>query len=116
MPTLHLQNSPCDDLPSSGRALLASVSPYFQAVFSGDFKESRDGEVLLKDMDPGILHSLLTYLYSGELALRPESAEDVFTAASRLQLMPALALASRYHERSGSSACCIHGSAPAFRL
>ncbi|XP_067318541.1 kelch-like protein 6 [Anolis sagrei] len=78
------------------RALLASVSPYFQAVFTSDFKESRDGEVLLQGLDPSILQNLLTYLYSGEMTLSPETAEELFTAASRLQLLPALNLISRY--------------------
>ncbi|XP_066494247.1 kelch-like protein 24 [Tiliqua scincoides] len=78
------------------RALLASVSPYFEAVFTGGFKESRDGEVLLKDMDPALLQNLLAYLYSGELELSMETAEEMFTTASRLQFMPALALISRY--------------------
>uniref|UniRef100_A0A6J0T2L6 Kelch-like protein 6 n=1 Tax=Pogona vitticeps TaxID=103695 RepID=A0A6J0T2L6_9SAUR len=88
------------------RALLASVSPYFQAMFSSGFKESRDGEVLLKDMDPGILQNLLSYLYSGELTLSPESAEEVFMATSRLQLKPALALVSRYlMERISLESC-----------
>lgn len=78
------------------RALLASVSPYFEAVFTGGFKESRDGEVLLKDMDPSLLQNLLAYLYSGELELSMETAEEMFTAASRLQFLPALALISRF--------------------
>ncbi|XP_062995848.1 kelch-like protein 6 [Elgaria multicarinata webbii] len=89
------------------RALLASISPYFQAVFTSGFKESIDGEVLLKDMDPSILQNLLTYLYSGELSLSSETAEDLFTAASRLQLMPALALISRYLTEKISMENCL---------
>lgn len=74
---------------------MASISPYFQAVFTSGFKESRDGEVLLEDMDPSILQNLLGYLYSGELAFSPGNAEDLFITASRLQLSPALTLISR---------------------
>lgn len=86
--------TPCLVSPSH-RALLASVSPYFQAVFTSGFKEARDGEVLLKDMDPSILQELLVYIYSGELAIHSETAEDLFKTASRLQIMPALELTSR---------------------
>ncbi|XP_061453751.1 kelch-like protein 6 [Rhineura floridana] len=89
------------------RALLASISPYFQAVFTSDFKESRDGEVLLRDMDSSILQNLLTYLYSGELALSSETAEDLFTVASRLQLTPALELISRYLTERISMESCL---------
>ncbi|XP_028595487.2 kelch-like protein 6 [Podarcis muralis] len=90
------------------RALLASVSPYFQAMFTSDFKESRDGEVLLKDMDPSLLQNLLAYVYSGELALTSENAEDLFTAASRLQVTPALQHISRYLSERISEENCFH--------
>ncbi|XP_044291385.1 kelch-like protein 35 [Varanus komodoensis] len=89
------------------RALLASISPYFQAMFASGFKESVDGEVLLQDMNPAVLQSLLGYLYSGELSLSAETAEDLFTAASRLQLSPALALISRYLVEKISMESCL---------
>ncbi|XP_026544617.1 kelch-like protein 6 [Notechis scutatus] len=89
------------------RALLAAISPYFQAVFSSGFKESRDGEVLLEDMDPAVLQNLLGYLYSGELAFSPAGAEDLFIAASRLQLSPALTLISRFLTERISPENCL---------
>ncbi|XP_054855566.1 kelch-like protein 18 [Eublepharis macularius] len=92
---------------SCNRALLASLSPYFHAVFTSGFKESRDGEVLLQGVDPSILQSLLTYLYTGELAPSPETAEDLFTAASRLQLQPALELINRYLKERLSVENCL---------
>ncbi|XP_039218079.1 kelch-like protein 18 isoform X1 [Crotalus tigris] len=98
---LHQRPELCDATLIAGgkrfpcnRALLASISPYFQAIFTSGFKESRDGEVLLEDMDPSVLQNLLGYLYSGELVFSPGSAEDLFIAASRLQLSPALTLIS----------------------
>nr|XP_056702287.1 kelch-like protein 13 [Euleptes europaea] len=92
---------------SCNRALLASVSPYFQAVFTSGFKESRDGEVLLKDMDPSTLQSLLACLYTGNLEASPETAEDLFVAASRLQLLPALDHINRYLKESLSGENCL---------
>ncbi|XP_077174823.1 kelch-like protein 35 [Paroedura picta] len=92
---------------SCNRALLASVSPYFQAVFTRGFKESQDGEVQLKDMDPVPLQSLLAYLYTGELEPTPETAEDLFVAASRLQVLPALEHLNRYLKRRLSVENCL---------
>ncbi|XP_013927193.1 PREDICTED: kelch-like protein 41a [Thamnophis sirtalis] len=112
----HLHHRPelCDATLVAGgkrfpcnRALLASISPYFQAVFTSGFKESRDGEVLLEDMDPSVLQNLLGYLYSGELAFSPGSAEDLFIAASRLQLSPALTLISRFLMEKISPENCL---------
>ncbi|XP_015280652.1 PREDICTED: actin-binding protein IPP-like [Gekko japonicus] len=92
---------------SCNRALLASASPYFQALFMGGFKESQDGEVLLKDLDPSTLQSLLAFLYTGDLDPSPETAEGLFAAASRLQLLPALEHISRYLKEGLSAENCL---------
>ncbi|XP_070619840.1 kelch-like protein 18 [Erythrolamprus reginae] len=111
---LHQRPELCDATLIAGgkrfpcnRALLASISPYFQAVFTSGFKESREGEVLLEDMDPCVLQNLLGYLYSGELAFTPGSAEELFIAASRLQLSPALTLISRFLMEQISPENCL---------
>uniref|UniRef100_A0A8C8SGW2 BTB domain-containing protein n=1 Tax=Pelusios castaneus TaxID=367368 RepID=A0A8C8SGW2_9SAUR len=70
------------------RMLLAAVNPYFRAMFVNNFKESQDGEVLLQDMDPSTVQTLLNYLYTEEVAMTPETAQAVFIAASRLQILP----------------------------
>uniref|UniRef100_A0A671TBJ0 BTB domain-containing protein n=1 Tax=Sinocyclocheilus anshuiensis TaxID=1608454 RepID=A0A671TBJ0_9TELE len=50
------------------RAVLASCSRYFEAMFSGGLKESRDAEVNFHDsLHPEVLELLLDYAYSGSL-------------------------------------------------
>ncbi|CAM5075396.1 unnamed protein product, partial [Natator depressus] len=70
------------------RVLLASVSPYFRVMFTSSFKESQDGEVLLKAIAPSIIQSMLNYLYLEEISLTAETAEELFIASSRLQILP----------------------------
>uniref|UniRef100_A0A670ZL72 BTB domain-containing protein n=1 Tax=Pseudonaja textilis TaxID=8673 RepID=A0A670ZL72_PSETE len=41
------------------RILLAAINPYFRAMFSNSFRESQDGEVLLQDMDPSIIQTVI---------------------------------------------------------
>ncbi|XP_033012360.1 kelch-like protein 2 [Lacerta agilis] len=78
------------------RMLLAAINPYFRAMFSNSFRESKDGEVLLQDMEPSIVQAVVNYYYTEEIALVPEMAQDLFVAASRLQILPLLEICSRY--------------------
>ncbi|XP_062822080.1 kelch-like protein 28 [Anolis carolinensis] len=78
------------------RMLLAAINPYFRAMFSNSFRESQDGEVLLQDIDPTVVQAVVNYYYTEEIALTPETAEDLFVAASRLQILPLLESCSRF--------------------
>lgn len=77
------------------RILLAAINPYFRAMFSNSFRECQDGEVLLQDMDPPIIQAVVQYFYTEEIVLTPEIAEDLYEAASRLQILPLLESCSR---------------------
>ncbi|XP_060115258.1 kelch repeat and BTB domain-containing protein 2-like [Heteronotia binoei] len=77
------------------RPVLASVSFYFRRMFASSFKESQEQEIVLKELSHSSLQTLLDYIYTGELVLTSELAEELFTAASRLQVMPALQIISR---------------------
>uniref|UniRef100_A0A8D0GVL9 BTB domain-containing protein n=1 Tax=Sphenodon punctatus TaxID=8508 RepID=A0A8D0GVL9_SPHPU len=89
------------------RLVLASVSPYFLRMFSGSFREAQDGEVLLQDMASATLQSVLNYLYTGELTLTAENAQDLFTAACRLQLLPLEETVGRFLAESVSLESCL---------
>ncbi|XP_063173735.1 kelch-like protein 24a [Candoia aspera] len=78
------------------RMLLAAINPYFRAMFSNSFRESQDGEVYLQDMEPSIIQAVVRYYYTEEVILMPEMAEDLFEAASRLQILPLLESCSRF--------------------
>ncbi|XP_061457579.1 kelch-like protein 6 [Rhineura floridana] len=89
------------------RMLLAAINPYFRAMFSSSFRESQDGEVLLQDMDPSIVQTVVNYYYTEEIALMPEMAQDLFVAASRLQILPLLESCSRFLLEHISSENCL---------
>ncbi|KAF7237844.1 Kelch-like protein 24 [Varanus komodoensis] len=89
------------------RMLLASVSPYFRDIFINSSHESQNGEIQLKDMAASTLHSLLDYLYTEELSLTAETAQDLFTAASKLQILPLKEAAGRFLEMNISMNNCL---------
>ena len=68
------------------RVVLAAASSYFQAMFTGGFKENKMGEITLNDMSGKGLKDVLNAIYTGELLLSKENVCDVLPVASQLQL------------------------------
>lgn len=47
------------------KVVLASVSPYFHAMFNDDLAEKLQGEVTIQDIDATALQTLVEYSYTG---------------------------------------------------
>lgn len=56
------------------RAVLASCSPYFHAMFSC-FEESNQNRIVLQDVDPKALGLLLEYVYSSEIQVNEDNVQ-----------------------------------------
>ncbi|KAJ6663133.1 hypothetical protein lerEdw1_010726 [Lerista edwardsae] len=87
------------------RMLLASVSPYFREIFIHSTGAQK--EIQLEDISASTLHILLDYLYTEELPLTAETAQDLFTAASKLQILPLKETVGRYLEMNISMSNCL---------
>ena len=57
------------------RAILASASPYFYAMFTGDLSESRQEVVTLKEVDPNALELLIEYCYTAEVPVNEDNVQ-----------------------------------------
>lgn len=77
------------------RVLLAAVSPYFRAMFTSPLVESRLTEIRLEEVTPSVMETVIQFVYTGEAGLCLDTAEDLFVAANRLQVMPLQDLCSR---------------------
>lgn len=72
----------CDDkVFSAHRAILATRSPVFSAMFRSDMKEAREQCVEIRDIKPDVLEKLLCYVYTGNVDLPKESVHEVYRAA-----------------------------------
>ena len=82
MNSLRLQNLLCDVVIKTGtvefpahKAVLASCSAYFYAMFTGELSESKQMNVTLKDVDPGALEMLLEFAYTAEIQVTEDNVQ-----------------------------------------
>ena len=78
------------------RVVLAAGSPHFRAMFTRTFSESRQQEVELHEMSADGFQGVLSFLYSGELALNDSNAEAVLLVADRCEVLGLVNLCCNY--------------------
>ncbi len=72
------------------RVVLASSSPYFNAMFTNEHLESRQSKITLEAIEAHTLESLLDFVYSSSLEIRQDNVQSLLSAASLLQLVPVI--------------------------
>ncbi|XP_075762534.1 kelch-like protein 6 [Pelodiscus sinensis] len=92
---------------SCHRVLLAAASPYFKDVFTRPCKDSQGGEVVLQEIAPTILQSIVQYIYTEEISLTLETASELFAAASKLEILPLVEICCRFLLKKISMQNCI---------
>lgn len=100
---LRSQQKMCDVVLEAGgvcfpchRALLASSSEYFWALFGDTTAERLACSVSLPVLTPQGLDAILDFLYSGWLSVSPRSLPVVLEAARYLQVEPAVSICERF--------------------
>ncbi len=68
------------------RTVLSAASPYWKAMFTGNFRESSDKVVLVQDMGWNALKEIVSCIYTTRLNVTCENVIDIFSAAHICQL------------------------------
>ncbi|XP_070774700.1 kelch-like protein 40a isoform X3 [Enoplosus armatus] len=68
------------------RLVLAASSPFFKAMFLSDLEESKKREIVLKDVEPGVMGMILRYLYTSDINLTEQNVQDIFMIANMYQI------------------------------
>lgn len=68
------------------RLVLAASSPFFKAMFLSDLEESKKSEIVLKDVEPGVMGMILRYLYTSDINLTEQNVQDIFIVANMYQI------------------------------
>ncbi len=71
---------------SAHRVVLAAASPYFRAMFSGGFQESKQDTITLQKVSFAGLKAVIDCIYSTKLHLCDENISDITETAHMLQM------------------------------
>lgn len=71
---------------SAHRIVLAACSPYFRAMFSGDNRESKEGLVVIKEVEPTAVRDIVDFCYSGKIKIDTSNVLSTLSAACLLQM------------------------------
>lgn len=66
------------------RSILASASAYFRGLFTNDMKEKQMMECKLDELSSLVMEPLLCYIYTGNVTLTEENAENIVAASDYL--------------------------------
>uniref|UniRef100_A0A0P6D3V4 Btb/poz domain-containing protein n=1 Tax=Daphnia magna TaxID=35525 RepID=A0A0P6D3V4_9CRUS len=69
-------------------SIIAATSPVFAAMFRHNMKESKTGEVVIKDIERDIFYELLHYIYSGRtsMAMTEAIAQSLIAASEKYNI------------------------------
>ncbi|NXA41350.1 KLH30 protein, partial [Eudromia elegans] len=89
------------------RGVLALCSPYFEAMFSGNFMESISARVELKDVEPDALEVLLDFAYTGKVTINQANVEGLIRTANQLHFPTVQKVCSRYLRQQMDATNCL---------
>ncbi|XP_070555147.1 kelch-like protein 24 [Ptychodera flava] len=101
--TLHVR----DSVFHGHRAVLASSSGYFHAMFTTDMKESKYEEITLNDVDPAIMQILLDYIYTAKIIITDGNVQDLLQVASLFQVFAVRDACAAYLQRQLHPSNCL---------
>ncbi|XP_075385504.1 kelch-like protein 30 [Tenrec ecaudatus] len=89
------------------RGLLALSSPYFHAMFAGDFAESFSARVELRDVEAAAVGQLVDFVYTGRLTITQGNVETLTRTAARLHFPTVQQVCGRYLQQQLDAANCL---------
>ncbi|XP_077979712.1 kelch-like protein 24 [Glandiceps talaboti] len=70
------------------RLVLASFSPYFKAMFSGELAESKQEKVSINGVEASMIELLIQYAYTAEIIITKANVQSLLSAANLLEVLP----------------------------
>ena len=91
----------------SHRVVLASLSAYFRAMFTGEMAESKQKTIVINGVDASALRSLVEYAYTASIKISEDNVQAILPAASVLQFEEVKRACSEYLRRQLDTDNCL---------
>ncbi|XP_028289496.1 kelch-like protein 41a [Parambassis ranga] len=90
------------------RLILAACSPYFRELFfSEDCKEGERKEVILENLDPGVIEVIVNYMYSAEIDINDNNVQDILAVSNRFHIPSVFTVCVSYLQKKLSKTNCL---------
>ncbi|KTF76017.1 hypothetical protein cypCar_00047727 [Cyprinus carpio] len=89
------------------RLVLAACSSYFRAFFKSGVEESKQKEIVLEDVEPGVMGMILKYLYTSNINVTEQNVQDIFALANMLQIPSIFTVCVSFLQKRLSLSNCL---------
>ena len=89
------------------RIVLASLSEYFRAMFTGEMAESKQKVVTINGIEKASLKNLIDYAYTATIDVSEENVQSILPAASALQFEDVKRACSEFLRRQLDADNCL---------
>ncbi|XP_057680963.1 kelch-like protein 40b [Corythoichthys intestinalis] len=89
------------------RLVLCACSSYFRTLFLSDVDESKKREVVLEDVEPGVMGLILKYLYTSRINVTEQNVQDIFAVANIYQIPSIFTVCVSFLQKRLSLSNCL---------
>lgn len=89
------------------RLVLCACSSYFRSIFLSDLDESKKREVVLEDVEPGVMGLILKYLYTSKINVTEQNVQDIFAVANMYQIPSIFTVCVSFLQKRLSLSNCL---------
>lgn len=89
------------------RLVLCACSSYFRTIFLSDLDESKKREIILEDVEPGVMGLILKYLYTSKINVTEQNVQDIFAVANLYQIPSIFTVCVSFLQKRLSLSNCL---------
>lgn len=68
------------------KIVLSASSPYFRAMFTGELVESKQTDIVIRDIDEQAMEMIIDFCYTSKITVDEKSVQNLLPAACLLQV------------------------------
>ncbi|KAK2859510.1 hypothetical protein Q5P01_004130 [Channa striata] len=89
------------------RLVLCACSSYFRSIILSDLEESKKKEIVLEDVEPGVMGLILKYLYTSKINVTEQNVQDIFAVANMYQIPSIFTVCVSFLQKRLSLSNCL---------